>query len=73
MTHPIAPGEGPISPAISILDVLRGVVRRRRVIAVATLVAFAGGLSLVNLLKPVYIFEIVNISSTTSPVSLFLN
>ncbi|MBI2719881.1 MAG: hypothetical protein HYX36_14155 [Rhizobiales bacterium] len=46
-----------MSPAISIVEVLYGVARHKRAIGLATLLAFGGGLALVNVLKPVYTAE----------------
>ncbi|MFT3986226.1 GumC family protein [Aestuariivirga sp.] len=48
---------GAINPAINIMDVLRGVARRKMMISVLALSAFAGGFALVNYLKPSYSTE----------------
>jgi len=46
-----------ILPVISVAEVLRGVVRRRRMIIALTLASFALAIGLVNYLKPVYTTE----------------
>jgi len=48
---------GVISPAINIVDVLRGVARRKLMIGVLALSAFASGVALVNYLRPSYSTE----------------
>ncbi|MCB1378243.1 MAG: hypothetical protein KDK89_07745 [Alphaproteobacteria bacterium] len=50
-------GSGPIPVAINVMDVLRGVVRRKVMIGGLTLIALGAGLAIVNYLKPIYSTE----------------
>lgn len=50
-------GTGPIPAAINVMDVLRGVARRKTMIVGVSLFALAAGIGLVNYLKPVYSTE----------------
>jgi polysaccharide biosynthesis transport protein len=57
MNTAIETGPGPIPAAIDILDVLRGVKRRKLMIASLATLAFLIGVAAVTLLKPVYSTE----------------
>ncbi len=48
---------GPVLPAISVREVLRGVGRRKFMIASLTVCAFLGGFAAANFLKPIYSTE----------------
>lgn len=50
-------GTGPIPAAINVMDVLRGVARRKTMIVGVSLFALAAGIGLVKYLKPVYSTE----------------
>lgn len=57
MTSTRETGQVPIPVAINVMDVLRGVLRRKVMIAGIGLAALAGGLGMVNYLTPVYSTE----------------
>src|SRR5215207_2184224 len=57
-----------LAPTINLLDVMRGVARRKLVIIVFTLLALCAGLGIVQVLKPTYSTEAqVLIENLASP------
>src|SRR4051794_37760269 len=57
MNAPPDMNSGPVSPAINVLDVVRGVARRKLMIFSFTALAFLAGIAAINFIKPVYSTE----------------